>query len=289
VPGLNTNIIRTGRPSATALSVAVLRAAHQLLDEPLLLDDPLALLIIGQQAATQLREDPYAYNDPIRRFLRAALVVRSTFAEEELDRAVAAGVRQYVVLGAGLDTFAYRNPHSAQGFKVFEVDHPSTQAWKRGMLANAGIGLPDNLTFAPVDFEAGTLADGLVAAGFRLEQPACISWLGVTMYLSDEAIFDTLRFVAGLPRGSSICFDFIADATAANPLRLAVTHMLSQAAAAKGEPWIADFVPAALRERVLALGFAEVDTFDADQLNRQYLYRRKDGLRTLGQLLRARK
>jgi methyltransferase (TIGR00027 family) len=282
------NIIQTGQPSRTALTVATLRAAHQLLDEPVVLDDPLALRILGAQREAELRADPFGQNEPVLRFLRAARVVRSLSAEEELARAMEGGVRQYVVLGAGLDTFAYRNPHGPDALRVFEVDHPSTQAWKRQMLAEAGIALPGNLTFAPVDFEQATLADGLAAAGFRMDQPACFSWLGVTMYLTDEAIFETLRFVAGLPRGSSITFDFIADLSIANPLRRAVTEMLMALAAGYGEPWLSAFVPEELRERVLSLGFSQVETFDADALNRQYLDRRKDGLRTLGQLLRAR-
>lgn len=282
------NIIQTGQPSRTALSVATLRAAHQLLDDPLVLHDPIALRILGAERETQLRADPFGQNEPILRFLRAALVVRSKYAEEELARAMAGGVRQYVVLGAGLDTFAYRNPHGDAALSVYEVDHPSTQAWKRRQLAEAGIVLPGNLTFAPVDFEQATLAEGLAEAGFRMDQPACFSWLGVTMYLTGEAIFETLRFVAGLPRGSSITFDFIADLSVANPLRRAVTETLMEWAASYGEPWLSAFIPDELRERVLSLGFSEVETLDAEALNRQYLYRRKDGLRTVGQLLRAR-
>jgi len=282
------NIIQTGQPSRTALTVAVLRAAHQLLDDPLVLIDPVALRILGAEREAELRADPFGQNEPILRFLRAALVVRSMFAEEELARAMANGVRQYVVLGAGLDTFAYRNPHAEESLSIFEVDHPSTQAWKRQLLAEAGIALPGNLTFAPVDFEQATLADGLAAAGFQMDQPACFSWLGVTMYLTDEAIFETLRFVANLPRGSSITFDFIADLSVSNPLRRAVTETLMAIAAGYGEPWLSTFVPEELRERVRSLGFSEVETLDAEALNRQYLYRRKDGLRTVGQLLRAR-
>jgi len=125
------NIVQSGEPSRTAWRVAMLRAAHQLLDEPIVLEDPMALQILGSEAERELREDPFLYNDPMARGLRAALVVRSRFAEDELARAVAAGVRQYVVLGAGLDTFAYRNPHAVAGLRVFEVDHPSTQQWKR--------------------------------------------------------------------------------------------------------------------------------------------------------------
>jgi methyltransferase (TIGR00027 family) len=166
------NRVRAGEPSRTAFNVALLRAAHQLLDEPIVLDDPVALSIIGPDAEAAMRADPFQYNDPIARGLRAALVVRSRFAEEELARAVAMGVRQYVVLGAGFDTFAYRNPDAA--LQVYEVDHPSTQQWKRQMLEQAGIPVPGNLTFAPVDFEQSSLAQGLDEAGFRSDRPACL-------------------------------------------------------------------------------------------------------------------
>src|SRR5579862_7238240 len=128
------NIVRSGEPSRTALRVAILRAAHQLLDDPIVLEDPVALPILGTKAEMELRDDPFQHNDPMSRGLRAALVIRSRVAEEELVRSVATGVRQYVVLGAGLDTFAYRNPHRASGLQVFEVDHPSTQQWKRRLL-----------------------------------------------------------------------------------------------------------------------------------------------------------
>jgi methyltransferase (TIGR00027 family) len=202
------NIIRTGEPSRTALRVAMQRAAHQLLDEPIVLEDPIALPILGAETEAAMREDPYQYNEPMMRGLRASLVVRSRVAEDELARAVEQGIRQYVVLGAGLDTFAYRNPHKATGLRVFEVDHPSTQQWKRRCLSDAGISVPDNLVFAPVDFEHATLAQGLAEAGFHSEQPTCFSWLGVTMYLTEAAIMGTLGFVASLPQGSSICFDY---------------------------------------------------------------------------------
>ena len=158
-------LLTTGTPSGTALRVAAVRAAHRLLDDPVVFDDPLALSILGPEAEAAMRADPYRFNDPISRGLRASLIVRSRVAEDELARAVAAGVRQYVVLGAGLDTFAYRNPF--EDLRVFEIDHPATQAWKRECLDKAGIAIPDSLTFAPVDFEEGvTLAEGLAAAGF---------------------------------------------------------------------------------------------------------------------------
>jgi len=282
------NIVRAGEPSRTALKVAVLRAAHQLLDEPIVLDDPVALQILGSEGEAELRENPFQYNDPTSRGLRAALVVRSRLAEDEVAQAVAAGVRQYVVLGAGLDTFAYRNPYAEEALRVFEVDHPATQQRKRQLLKEAGISLPADLIFAPLDFEHGTLAQGLADTGFRTDLRACFSWLGVTMYLKETAIMDLLSFVAAMPKGSSIIFDFRVSPSILNPIERASYKVIEQRVAAIGEPWKSAFEPAALREQVLALGFGEVETYEPDELNRRYLNRREDGLRTGGRLLCAR-
>ena len=147
-----------GRPSRTAQRVAVRRASHQLLDRPLVFEDPFAMTIIGPDAAaaTAAKGD-----HRVSSAFRAFMAVRSRYSEDELANAVARGVRQYVVLGAGLDTFAWRNPFD--GLRVFEVDFPATQHWKRQRLANVGMGEPESLTFAPVDFESQTLADGLIA------------------------------------------------------------------------------------------------------------------------------
>src|SRR5580692_2940260 len=183
-----------GKFSRTAQRVAIRRAAHQLLDEPKVLDDPLALRIIGTEAAAALRSDPKEDHAFARAF-RAFMAARSRFAEDELARAVASGVSQqrvtqYVILGAGLDTFAYRNPHP--GLRVFEIDHPATQAWKREQLDTAGIPIPPSLTFVPVDFEQQSLAAGLQHCGFNTTAAAFFSWLGVTPYLTHAACRATL-------------------------------------------------------------------------------------------------
>src|ERR1700689_2758722 len=152
-----------GKFSRTAHRVAIRRAAAQLLDHPKVLDDPLALRIIGPEAADDLRSNPKEHHAFSRAF-RAFMAARSRYAEDELARAVAHGVTQYVVLGAGLDTFAYRNPHPE--LRVFEVDHPATQTWKREQLTAASIPIPPSLTFVPIDFEQQMLADGLAHSAF---------------------------------------------------------------------------------------------------------------------------
>src|SRR5204862_4639541 len=148
---------------------------------------------------------PAVASDPAQRSMRLFVAARSRFSEETMAACVARGVRQVVILGAGLDTFSLRNPHA--GVTVYEVDYPATQAWKRERLAQAGVALPPSLTFASVDFERQSLADGLAAAGFRSDRPAYFQWLGVTPYLTREAIVATLDFVAAI-KGAEIVFDY---------------------------------------------------------------------------------
>src|ERR1700722_13292878 len=193
--------MQKGKASRTAQMVAIRRAAHQLLDQPLVLDDPLALRIIGSEAERELRSNPKEHHIFARAF-RAFMVARSRYAEDELARAVAHGVTQYVVLGAGLDTFAYRNPHSE--VQVFEVDHPSTQAWKCEQLQAAHIPIPPSMNFVPIDFEKQTLEDGLGPSGLDIKSPAFFSWLGVTPYLTYDACMKTLSFIARMRPGSGV-------------------------------------------------------------------------------------
>ncbi len=276
------NIVRQGEPSRSALSVASLRAVHQLLDEPPVLPDPIALPLLGASTETTLRSNPFALNDPLSRGLRAALVARSRFVEDELSSCVTAGVRQYLVMGAGLDTFAYRNPYRDEGLRVFELDHPGTQRWKRQLLAEARIGEPASLTFVPADFERDDLASALRHAGFRADQAACVSWMGVTMYLTTDAVSATLRAVAGFAAGSRLCFDYRVPLTMLNPVERAINDVFEQRIAALGEPWLSTFDPAQLQKQLLELGFSSAESATPEDLNARYFVRRKDGLRTGG-------
>ena len=281
------NIVRMGQPSRTAWHVAQVRAVHQLLDEPLVLDDPLALPILGAEAEAALRDDPFQFNDMMSRGLRAALVVRSRFAEDEAARAVADGVRQLVVLGAGLDTFSCRHGHDAADLRLFEVDHPATQGMKRQLLAQAGITLPDGLCFVAADFEHLSLGQMLADHGFDQTLPACFSWLGVSMYLSEATVMETLAYVATLAAGSSICFDFRLTEGLMNPVERVISHVVAKRCAEMGEPWLSAFDPQDLCAKVRALGFSQVQALGPEELNQRYLYRRKDGLHTRSNLLWA--
>jgi methyltransferase (TIGR00027 family) len=276
------NIVQRGEPSRSALRVARLRAAHQLLDEPIVFPDPFALSILGKEMEDAVRENPFEFNDGFSRGMRAWLVVRSRRAEDELEHAVQKGVRQYVSLGAGLDTFAFRNPHAAAGLKVYEVDHASTQAWKKSLVTEVGIPLPESLKFVPVNFEKDQLFEELMRAGFSTAQPACFAWLGVTVYLSREAVLDTLKAVASMPKGTSITFDFAILRSMLNPVEKFLNELVSQTFSAQGEPWITFFDPEELRQELKKIGFSETEDVGPPELNARYLYRRKDGLQAGG-------
>jgi methyltransferase (TIGR00027 family) len=189
---------------------------------------------------------------------------------------VAQGLAQYVVLGAGLDTFAYRNPFAQ--IRVFEVDFPATQQWKRSLLATASIPIPANLTFVPLDFEHMTLADGLAAAEFDSSRPAFFSWLGVVPYLSLPAFRSTLETIGRLPAGSGVCFDFARPPESLEPESLPVFYALAARVAAAGEPFRLFFTAAELEQEFRTAGFTRTEMRTGGELNDMYFQGRADGL-----------
>lgn len=269
--------MRDAKPSRTAQRVAMRRAAHQLLDEPRVFDDPLAVAIAEGES-----ERPSDAQQPYSRSLRAFIAVRSRYAEDQLAAAVERGILQYVVLGAGLDTFAYRNPHQSAGLHVFEVDHPATQQWKRARLQEIYIPIPREMTFAAVDFEREPLEAGLLAAGFDKHQPAFFSWLGVTPYLSRPAFDATVEFIARLPFGSGVAFDFAVERSLLSPLQQLALDALSARVARAGEPFQLFFDPAALVSDLAHRGFANIEDLNCDQINARYFAGRSDGLAVTG-------
>jgi methyltransferase (TIGR00027 family) len=273
--------MQEGKFSRTARRVAIRRAAHQLLDQPRVLDDPLALRIIGSEAAEELRSNPKE-DHAFSRAFRAFMAARSRYAEDELACAVAHGVRQYIVLGAGLDTFAYRNPHL--GLRVFEVDHPATQAWKREQLHVAGIAIPQSLTFVPIDLEEQTLADGLAQSGFNANAAGFFSWLGVTPYLTREACLITLSCIARMPAGSGVVFDFAVDPALLNAGQRQALDALSQRVARYGEPFQLFFDPGKLQDELKGMGFSRTEFLQGKELNARYFKDREDGLLVRGGL-----
>lgn len=273
--------MQEGKFSKTAQRVAIRRAAHQLLDHPRVLDDPLALRIIGSEAEEALRSDPRE-NHSFSRAFRAFMAARSRYAEDELAHAVAHGVRQYVVLGAGLDTFAYRNLHA--GLRVFEVDHPATQTWKREQLEATGIAIPPSLTFVPINFEEQTLAGGLAQSGFNASETAFFSWLGVVPYLTREACMITLSFIAKLPANSGVVFDFAVDPALLNAGQRQALDALSRRVAGYGEPLQLFFDPGNLQDELKVMGFHRAEFLQGNELNARYFNDRNDGLLVRGSI-----
>jgi methyltransferase (TIGR00027 family) len=258
-----------GRRSGTAERVAMRRAAHQLWDEPVIFADPLAWTILSDDARERIRAGIEEENrNPWARGLRAFVAARSRFAEEEMARAAARGVRQAVILGAGLDTFACRNPHAE--LSVFEVDHPATQAWKRERLREGGIAIPESVRFAPVDFESETLGEGLAAAGFREDRPAFFSWLGVVPYLSRETVFATLEFIAGLPLGSGLVFDYAIPRELLTEREQTAFDQLAERVARAGEPFRSFFDPEKLTEDLRGMGFSAVADLDGAAIRERW-------------------
>jgi len=266
------------RPSVTAERVAMRRAAHQILDVPPVFRDPLALRIAGVTDAGVPSEEGETAR--VNRHRRAFIAARSRYVEDQLGELVGGGVDQYVVLGAGLDTFAYRNPFPR--LRVFEVDHPATQSWKRERLASGGIPLPASLAFAPIDFEREDLADALSRVGFDRSRPAFFGWLGVVAYLNLDAVFDTLRFVASCAPGTTIVFDYSMPPDRLPPRQRQRFDAIAGKAAAAGEPWRTFFEPLDLEVSLRGIGFGEIEHVDADTLNRRYFSSRTDGLRIEG-------
>lgn len=258
--------MQTGRPSRTAWGVAAHRAAHQVLDQGRIFTDPLAVRILGQDAETVARE---AEEHPSRRAMRIFVALRSRFAEDALAAAVERGMSQVVVLGAGLDTFAYRSTLRDR-LRIFEVDHPATQAWKRELIEAAGIAIPGSLTFAPIDFEHQTLDEGLAAAGFERSRQTFFTWLGVVPYLTEEAVWSTLSFIASLPNGAHVVFDY-SDPPESLPEESRVIHLeRAKRVAELGEPWRTHFEADSLRAKLLSLGFAEVEDLGPSQIAARY-------------------
>lgn len=267
-------------PSVTALRVAMRRAAHQVIDDPTVFSDPLALRIVGAETEPEKSLDPRWFEKtPIETRLRAFLVARSRCAEDGLAEAIKRGVRQYVVLGAGLDTFAYRNAFPADVLQVFEVDHPATQAWKRTRLEEAGISVPPTVTFCPVDFDAKTLEQGLSRGSFDARKSAFFSWLGVTPYITSSAVTATLRFVASLPAGSGIVFDYMILPSLLNAIQRRAFDGLAGRVAAAGEPFLSFFDPSFLEGSLSEMGFHTIENLGPEALNARYFQGRTDELR----------
>lgn len=255
------------------------RAAHQIYDaRPLVFEDPIAVPILGPEYLPEVHKTATKLNKPFSLGLRAFLVARSRYAEDTLARAVERGVRQYVLLGAGLDTFAHRNAHP--GLRVFEVDHPATQEWKRELLESASLPAPANLAYAPVDFEQQSLPEQLQIAGFDPEAPAFFAWLGVVPYLTSAAFHATLGYIAARPAGSGVVLDY-GQPRSALPFFEQLAHdSLASRVQQAGEPFQLFFTPTEIAATLT--GFSEIEDLGTAELNERYFANRPDALKLLG-------
>jgi len=219
--------------------------------------DPYAIAILGEAApaAQELEQE-----DERRRRMRLFVAARARFAEDWLAAAVSRGIRQLVVLGAGLDTFSLRNPYP--DLRIFEVDHPATQAWKRKCIADSGLAEPTATRFVPVDFERQSLSAELAAAGMQSSEPCFFIWLGVVPYLTKEAIFNTLSWIAAVP-GSEVVFDYSEPAQNRDAVGQATLAFHAARVASVGEPWISFFVPTELAKSMRELGFDEIEDIES--------------------------
>jgi methyltransferase (TIGR00027 family) len=258
--------MRESGPSRTAIAVAVYRALHQSMDAPPVFADPLADVIIGPKARAAVTEK----SGPFAMVLRTVLAVRARVAEDTLKEAVAAGVRQYVVLGAGLDTFGLRNTDPT--LNVFEVDHPNTQAWKKKRIAEGNLSIPPTLHFVAVDFTKDDLATQLRRAGLRADEPAFFSWLGVVMYLEPDDIRATLK-TAAIAAGTAggVVFDFIAKPKSSQLMMRLILWWRSRRVARLGEPFRTTPEPADVERWLHDVGFASVTILTPQQLTERYL------------------
>ncbi len=267
-------------PSRTAYRVALRRAAHQVFDDPLVFPDKFALRILGLTPKDLRSGALRAPARPYSRSLRAFLVARSAFAEETLAEAITRGVSQYVLLGAGLDTFAWRNPWP--NLRVFEVDHPATQQWKRELAVQHGMPEAATRSYVPVDFEQDDLARELRLAGFREDLPTLFAWLGVVPYLTAQAFHATLRFIANHVPGSGVVLDYGVPRALLSPEEQLQHDSLAARVAAAGEPFQLFFTPEQMRSTLVEAGLDPMQDMNRDAINARWFRDRLDSFEVLG-------
>ena len=276
------------QPSRTAELCAIMRAIHQTDDgEPKILADAIAPRLVDT------REDDEGLRalvgHPFAKQLRAGFLIRNRYAEDCLAECVERGLQQYAIFGAGLDTFAFRQPQWAGFLRIYEIDRPASQLWKCDRLAASGIAIPSNLTFVSIDFERALLADALRAANFDFDSKTFCSWLGVTQYLTPDAIRGTLEFMLSLPRSSEIVFSFVLPFETLPKAEAEARAIAAHKAAQVGEPYLTTFRAEDLKAQLWEMGFSTVIHLMPEEVHERYLKNRRDGLKArLGeQLVRA--
>lgn len=274
------------RPSQTALMAAAARAAHLIVDhEPVIFADELAAALLGEQADEFISYHRAHGTHLVLSCARAQVLCRSRFTEDHLAACVRAGLTQYVILGAGLDSFAYRTKSAV---RVFEVDHPATQQWKRGQLAAARIAVPDTVSFVAMDFERDQLVGCLAQAGFDPSRPALVSWLGVTMYLTGAAISQTLAEISGFAPSTQLITDYFLPAALRDDTGNVYAGLVAPAAAERGEPWLTFLAPDDMSALLQRRGFGAVEHVRQRDSIPAALWDRSDSLRPAGLSVLAR-
>jgi len=258
---------------------AAARAAHLIVDdEPRIFADPLAGRLLGDRADELIGYHTRHGTHPVLAGARTQVACRSRYAEEALASAAASGVGQYVILGAGLDSFAYRGGLAGR-LRVFEVDHPASQDFKRGALAAAGIPAGDNVAFVAADLTAGSLVPCVAGAGFDGSAPAVFGWLGVTMYLTADAIAETMSAIAGLAPGTQLIADYMLTEGARDEAGALCGRLVAQASAERGEPWRSCFTAPEMADLARRTGFGAVRSIGQRDAIPAELWRRTDSLR----------
>ena len=268
-----------GQPSQTLLRSAIRRAQHQLLDAPVILHDPMAIALAPEALDVSVLSDLGASNERLPTLLRALFAMRQRFAEDRLAEAAGRGVRQYVMIGAGLDTFPWRQPAFAREMEIFAADHPASLRFVQRRLRERALTRPQNLTHVPVDLEQKQLSEQLGACGFDLERAAFCSLLGVSQYLSDDAIAALLSFVAALPQGSEIMLSFAVGDDDLRDQDLDVMMRSMSTTGALGETWKSRFRPHDLIDRLTQSGFRDVFHLTPAAAQARYFADRRDQLR----------
>jgi methyltransferase (TIGR00027 family) len=255
-------------PSKTALATAYLRAAHQRVDgDALIFKDPIALKLLEPNIDTSLEEQRERLMAPLAKELRAHVVLRSRYTEDKLNEAVNRGISQYVILGAGFDTLAYRQTEQLKSLSIIEIDHPETQKLKRAKLESAGIEIPENVKLVSVDFEKESIEEIFNRSEFDKSKPTFFSWLGVTMYLTPQAIMGTLKAMASFAKDSEIVLTFLQPSDDGQSYQSQLSALVKQV----GEPFVSYFSSDEIQVVLQSAGFAQTEVLSVSQANQYFL------------------
>jgi methyltransferase (TIGR00027 family) len=265
-----------GQASQTLLIASIMRARHQLFDAPVILDDPVVLKLVPEAQDPGVLTELGDSRSPRPTLSRSMFALRSRFTEDRLAQAAARGVRQYVMFGAGLDTFPWRQPDFAKDMQIFAVDHPVSLIETNRIFRQRRFARPPNLIRVPLDLEQKRTGEQLAACDFDSEAPSFCSALGLMLYLEDEIVDEILRFIVSLPRSSEIVFSFVPPDEELNGLDLEIARRVAAKFATIGEPWKSRARPRAMVKRLMGLGFGEVFHLSPELAQVQYFSGRSD-------------